>query len=329
MYQTNPVSRSRKTSAGEHNMKSGSVDTEPLLVEHRQRASWLDDQTLVVRAAAKLNLTLSVGPKRPDGFHEFESLMTTITLYDDLLFRLNGEGINLTCDDASIPTGIDNLVYRAAVKLAEEAEIDPNITVELVKRIPSQAGLGGGSAAAAGTLLGLNELWNLRRSTDSLVALSASLGSDVGFFLKGPLAICTGRGEIVTPVDQTWNFWAVIIKPPMSLSTAEVYRRFEPVNGRKFERAASLAKKLAKSKPSDIYPFLENDLEASAFAINEELSALRKSLEVCLNVPVRLSGSGSVLFALFDDRQQAGNALNRIRSSYKELTCWLVKNNSW
>jgi 4-diphosphocytidyl-2-C-methyl-D-erythritol kinase len=177
--------------------------------------------------------------------------------------------------------------------------------------------------------LGLNELWNLRWSNDSLVELSAALGSDVGFFLKGPLAICTGRGELVTHVDQVWEFWAVIIKPPVSLSTAEVYRRFEPVKGRKFERAASLVKKLSKSKPSDIYPYLENDLETPAFAINKDLGELRRSLETCLTVPVRLSGSGSALYALFDGRQQAEDSLNRIRSSYKELMCWLVKNNSW
>jgi 4-diphosphocytidyl-2-C-methyl-D-erythritol kinase len=329
MQQKNAVGSGRQFSANGNKIENSTTGAEFSCPEHDQRVSWLDNQTLIVRAAAKINLTLSVGSRRPDGFHAFESLMTTVTLYDDLLIRPCREGVNLTCDEGSIPTGIDNLVYRACTLLAERAEIEPNVDIELVKRIPTQAGLGGGSADAAGTLLGLNELWNLDRPTAELMKMAACLGSDVGFFLNGPLAICSGRGEIVTPVDVPWDFWGLIVKPAAALSTAEVYRKFEPKVGQTFARAEALVKRLPKSKPSDIYPYLENDLESSAFAINGELGDLRRSLEKLLNVPVRLSGSGSALFALFDTRQQAGQALNRVQSLHEELTCWLIKNNAW
>ena len=329
MYQTNYIGQGKKTSVNANKTETVSSSADISYTEHHQRLSWLDNQTLIIRAAAKINLTLSVGPKRPDNFHAFESLMTTVTLYDDLLIR-PGESLNLTCDDVTIPTGIDNLIYRASTLLADEANIEPNVEIELVKRIPTQAGLGGGSADAAGTLFGLNELWNLRWPTDDLKKLAAVLGSDVGFFLCGPMAICTGRGEIVTPIECQWNFWGLIVKHPnVALSTAEVYRHYVPDARRNFSKAESLVKRLGRSKPSEIYPYLENDLESSAFKINPELGVLRKSLETLLSVPVRLSGSGSAMFALFDTKEQAVQASLRVQSSFRELGCWVVKNNTW
>ncbi|NLE28138.1 MAG: 4-(cytidine 5'-diphospho)-2-C-methyl-D-erythritol kinase [Phycisphaerae bacterium] len=329
MYQTNYMGQGKKTSVSVNKTDAISSGADIPYTEHHQRLSWLDNQTLVIRSAAKINLTLSVGPKRPDNFHAFESLMATVTLYDDLLIRPSAS-LNLTCDDDTIPTGIDNLIYRASTLLADEANVEPNVEIELVKRIPTQAGLGGGSADAAGTLFGLNELWNLRWPTEDLKKLAAVLGSDVGFFLCGPMAICTGRGEIVTPVAVSWNFWGLIVKHPrIALSTAEVYRHYVQDSRRNFSKAESMAKRLPRSKPSEIYPYLENDLESSAFTINPELGELRRSLESLLSVPVRLSGSGSALFALFDTRDQAAQASLRVQSSFKELTCWVVKNNTW
>ncbi len=320
---------SKKTTTNLNKAAPAARDPDWNFVEHHQRASWLDSRTLLTRAAGKINLTLSVGARRPDGYHMFESLMATVTLYDDLLLKLSKKGLNLTCDDGAIPTGVDNLVYRASTLLAEQSDLEPNIDIELIKRIPTQAGLGGGSADAAATLLGLNELWNLGWPNDELVKLAAMLGSDVGFFLEGPLAICSGRGEQVRPLEFVWDFWAVIVKPKVSLSTAEVYKHFVPKENRPFLRAGRLAKLLPGSKPSQIYPYLENDLESAAFRVRGELGELRNQLEKSINVPVRLSGSGSAMFALFDTRDLAGQAMQRIQSFSTELNCWLVKNNTW
>jgi 4-diphosphocytidyl-2-C-methyl-D-erythritol kinase len=329
MYRTNNIGQGKKDSANLNNSKHEPAGLESNVSEHRQRLSWLDGENLLVRAAGKINLTLSVGPLRSDGYHSFESLMATITLYDDLIIRQGTNSITLACDDPAIPLGADNLVYRAGSLLAAQSDTDANVDIELIKRLPTQAGLGGGSADAAGTLLGLNELWKLNRSREDLTRLSAMLGSDVGFFLHGPLAICSGRGEVVQPVDFVWEFWAVVVKPKISLSTALVYRQYQAFEGREFARAADLAKLLPRSKPSEVYSYLSNDLEPAAFRISGELGELKKELQKIVNVPVLLSGSGSAMFALFDARDDAQAAMHRILSFNRELTCWLVKNNAW
>lgn len=329
MNRANNIGHIKKTSAKSNAVSNDAKPTPAAFQEHRQRVSWLEDQVLLVRCAAKINLTLSVGRVRPDGFHEFESLMATITLYDDLLIRPGLDSINLTCDDSSLPVNNDNLVYRACSLFAAQSDTDANVDLELIKRIPSQAGLGGGSADAAGTLVGLNELWDLDWPRGELAKLGAMLGSDVGFFMHGPLAICSGRGEVVRPLDFGWEFWGVVMKPPISLSTAEVYRHFDETGRGQFARAAAFARRLPGSKPSEVYEYLVNDLETAAFRISRELGVLKQDLENLLNVPVLLSGSGSSLFALFDTRAAAESAVKRVQTSHKALTCWLVKNNTW
>jgi 4-diphosphocytidyl-2-C-methyl-D-erythritol kinase len=329
MYRTNNIGQGKKDSANLNNSKHDPVELDANVSEHRQRLSWLDGENLLVRSAGKINLTLSVGSLRSDGYHSFESLMATITLYDDLIIRQGTNSITLACDDPAIPLGADNLVYQAGSLLAAQSDTDANVDIELIKRIATQAGLGGGSADAAGTLLGLNELWKLNWSREDLTRLAALLGSDVGFFLHGPLAICSGRGEVVQPVDFVWEFWAVVIKPKISLSTARVYREYQAVEGREFARAADLVKILPRSKPSGIYSYLSNDLEPAAFRISGELGDLKKELQKLVNVPVILSGSGSAMFALFDARDDAQAAMHRILSFNRDLTCWLVKNNAW
>ncbi len=329
MYRTNNIGQGKKGSANINNPIYNPAGEDVFLSEHRQRLSWMDGNNLLVRSAGKINLTLSVGSLRPDGYHHFESLMATVSLYDDLVFRMGRNSIALTCDDPAIPLGTDNLVYQACSLLAAQSDTDANVDIELVKRIPTQAGLGGGSADAAGTLLGLNELWKLNWPRTELVRLSAMLGSDVGFFLHGPLAVCSGRGETVQPVDFVWNFWAVVIKPKLSLSTAQVYRHYQEGEKREFLRAEALVRILPDRRPSEVYDHLSNDLETAAFQINPELGELKNGLRKLLNVPVMLSGSGSAMFALFDDLNDARAALHRIQSFNEELTCWLVKNNAW
>jgi 4-diphosphocytidyl-2-C-methyl-D-erythritol kinase len=329
MYRTNNIGQGKKELANINNAKHNPAEGEAFLAEHRQRLSWLDGENLLVRSAGKINLTLSVGSLRPDGYHHFQSLMATITLYDDLILRLGKNAITLICDDPSIPLGADNLVYQACSLLAAQSDTDANMEIELIKRLPTQAGLGGGSADAAGTLLGLNELWKLNWPREELTRLSAMLGSDVGFFLHGPLAICSGRGEAVHPVDFIWNFWGVVVKPKISLSTAQVYRHYQESEDREFSRAEALVKVLPSKKPSEVYPYLSNDLETAAFRISPELGELKNELQKVLNVPVMLSGSGSAMFALFDAQNDARAAMHRIQSFNEELTCWLVKNNAW
>lgn len=292
-----------------------------------------DEQTILVRSPAKINFTLAVGAERPDGYHMFESLMAAVSLCDDLVIRRGKPGISITCDQPDVPVDNQNLVYRAASLLAWSARISPAVEIELIKRIPTQAGLGGASTNAAAALLGLNELWELNLPLAKLHQISSVLGSDVNFFLAGPLAVCKGRGEVVEPVGVTWDFRAVIIQPRCRSATSEIYKYHRVSDRSCFGLADELAEVLCRCeynvRPSEMAERCRNDLETAAFRINGELGVLRAELEQCAGTPVRLSGSGSAMFAMFDQQDDALQFVQRINEKYPELASWLVQNNPW
>src|SRR5262249_14892267 len=158
-------------------------------------------QALVVAAPAKLNLFLEVRGKRPDGYHDLETLMVAVDLFDTLEVRPGPAGaVALECDPPTLPAGPEDLVVKAALVLRNRVgRPDLGATIRLTKRIPTRAGLGGGSADAAVALLALNQIWKLAQTRDQLNAMAADIGSDVTFFLTPPAGWCTGRGEVVKP----------------------------------------------------------------------------------------------------------------------------------
>ena len=173
-----------------------------------------------------MNLYLEVLAKRGDGYHEIATLMVAVNLHDTLEFKEDISGqILLTCDQPDLSTGPENLVCHAAELLRRRSGGKRGARISLAKRIPMAAGLGGGSADAAATLLGLNQLWELNLPREDLLALAAELGSDVPFFLTAPAAWCTGRGEQVAPLALAGPLWFVLLCPPFGLATADVYRR--------------------------------------------------------------------------------------------------------
>src|SRR6476469_7269340 len=187
-------------------------------------ASPVPPETVRVSAPAKVNLFLEVLGKRADGYHEIATLMLAIDLEDELDVAPAESGeLSLTCDDPALPTGPENLVLKAASRLRAETGTSAGARIHLRKRIPWAAGLGGGSSDAAAALEGLNELWKLGLSTAALARVGSDIGSDVPFFLNGPAAWCTGRGEVVTPVKVGKPLDLVLVKPAEGLGTAEVY----------------------------------------------------------------------------------------------------------
>jgi len=309
-----------------------SIIDKHIFSDHTQtcpRLTRVDDQTLLVRAAAKINLSLAVGAERPDGYHTFESLMATVSLFDELTIRRDKPGITLACDDSYVPTDSRNLVYRAASLLAWCAKVQPDVHIEIVKRIPTEAGLGGASSDAAAALIGLNELWNLTMPLEKLHQISSVLGSDVNFFLAGPLAICRGRGEHVEPLNLNWDFRAVILQPAHRLPTGKVYRHHRVSDPSCFGLADRLAKLLPARRPGQLTGLFQNDLEPAAFRVNDSLGSLRHDLEAFAGTSVRLSGSGSAMFAIFDTWEQSVEFMLKIGQAYPELACWLVRSNPW
>lgn len=176
-------------------------------------------------APAKVNRELRVGRIRPDGYHEIRSRMVSIDLADRLSAEA-GKSLEFFCDDPAVPPGADNLVVRAANLLAEDAGIPPRARLTLEKRVPIGGGLGGGSSDAAIALLLLDRLWNLETPAERLRSVAARLGSDVPFFLTGGEADVSGRGEIVTPVQDGPPADLLLLVPPFPISTGEVYRLY-------------------------------------------------------------------------------------------------------
>jgi 4-diphosphocytidyl-2-C-methyl-D-erythritol kinase len=195
-------------------------------LEHAQEDVCVKE--LHLNAYAKVNLGLNVLQRRDDGFHEVETVLHTVALHDDIFLREQGEGIKVIADTDTIPTGPDSLVYRAAGMLREEHGIKRPVEIEIRKKIPVAAGLGGGSADAAVTLMGLAHMWKLRLDGRDLTAVAARLGSDIPFFLTGGAAVSRGRGERVHRLPALPATWVILARPRVSVLTAWAYGQINP-----------------------------------------------------------------------------------------------------
>lgn len=260
---------------------------------------------LVLAAPAKLNLFLEVLGKRPDGYHALETLMVAVDLFDTLELRLLERGaIELECDPPGLPTGPENLVYKAAERLRQSVNRpELGAAIRLTKRIPAQAGMAGGSSDAATTLDGLNAVWNLGLSLPELARVAAEVGSDVAFFLQPPAAWCTGRGEIVEPERGGRAFDFVVVNPPVGVSTAAAFRALRvdatPRSGEPCREAfrAGDADGLGRS--------LFNRLQGPAFGLAPLVEVVYRRLAGLNPAGCLMSGSGSAVFAVCRDRAEA------------------------
>jgi 4-diphosphocytidyl-2-C-methyl-D-erythritol kinase len=241
--------------------------------------------TLSCLAPAKINRELRVGGLRPDGYHEIRSRIVSIDLSDRLTAE-PAEGLEFVCEDSSVPEGDGNLVVRAAARLARHAGLLPRVRLRLEKRIPIGGGLGGASADAAATLRLLTRFWGLAEDPSALTELAAELGSDVPFFLTGGEAEVTGRGEIVTPLEDNATTELLLLVPPFSISTADVYRAYA---GR-----GSLPDQLAISARADSRYLGPNDLASAVLEVEPRMEGyLRSAMRVTPDCAI--SGSGSTI----------------------------------
>jgi 4-diphosphocytidyl-2-C-methyl-D-erythritol kinase len=285
-----------------------------------------DQFATVVHTPAKINVFFEVLGKRDDGYHEVETLMCPIGLYDTLIIQEEPSGrIELKCGRASrawgptapwlddVPEGPENLVVRAIELLRRRAGITSGAKVRLIKRIPTAAGLGGGSSDAAAALRGANHVWRLGWPNDALAKLSAELGSDIPFFLgRGP-AICRGRGERVEPVSGIGTLDVVIVRPPEGLSTAAVYRACRPADS-----------------PQPLNPFLDalrrgdwrrmgrritNRLEPAAEQLSPWIERLRHEFTALDCVAYGMSGSGTSYFGLCRHARHALRVARRLQAN--------------
>lgn len=238
-------------------------------------------------APAKINLYLHILGRRPDGFHELETLMVPISLGDTLDIDLIPSGIEFTCSDLVLSDAQDNLATKAARLFLEEFKLSTGVKIHLEKKVPVGAGLGGGSSDAGAVLLALRQLTGTKCSDEKLVELAAKLGSDIPFFIYGQSAICKGRGEIIEPFKLRENFQGLLVHPGFGVSTPWAYKTYAQ-NPQKGEQGKGFA---------DFT--LRNDLEPPAFGKYPWLPTAKKWFRAQPEVVDSLmSGSGSSVFAL-------------------------------
>jgi 4-diphosphocytidyl-2-C-methyl-D-erythritol kinase len=282
-----------------------------------------DGKSILVRSPAKLNLSLAILGRRPDGFHEIETVMVKVAIYDSLRLSsrtdsqmtLRVRRIDRQATD-HVPTGPENLVIRAADALRHLAGVRFGADIELDKRIPSEAGLAGGSANAAAALAGLKRLWKAGLEPSALRELAATLGSDVPFFLSpGAAAVARGRGERIDPVATSGPLHVVVVKPPFGLPTARVYAEFAQHGRRSQSEAASLIAALATGRAACVGRHLQNDLESAADRIAPELPAIRKRLMDECRYGAMMTGSGSACFGLCGSAKEARASAARLRAA--------------
>lgn len=274
---------------------------------------------VTVSAPAKINLTLDVGPRRPDGYHDIRSVMQTIEMHDTLEISLTpgqpGTHLAVTGDEAEgVPTDDANIVHRAAARLYALAPDAPGLQVTLTKRIPSQAGLGGGSSDAAATLLGVNTLLGLHLPPPRLTEIAATLGADVPFFLAGGTALVEGLGERVTPLSPLRPDWPlVIVKPPIGVPTAWAYGALDALPARVPGTATGAWLR------SDPEGRLANDFEPVILphlpAINAAYALLNQTSETGGSFTPLLCGSGSALFCRAGTEEAAERLAKRAREA--------------
>jgi 4-diphosphocytidyl-2-C-methyl-D-erythritol kinase len=286
--------------------------------------------SIVTWAPAKLNLFLEVLRQREDGFHEIETLMVAVTIFDTIYFLATREDrIRLTCETAvgarardlshgmasssmgDVPEGVDNLVVRAVERLRDEAGTDAGATIRLIKRIPSAAGLGGASSDAAATLVAANAAWGLGWPRERLLQLAAGLGSDVPFFFGSGAAICRGRGERIESLPAPARMHVVIVRPPVGLSTAEVYRHCSPAD--RPVAIAPLKRALLGGEWGQVGRHLHNRLEPAAAKLTPWIDRLRSVFDRLNCLGQRMSGSGSSYYGICRNAGHARRVAARLR----------------
>jgi len=298
-----------------------------------QRAPNLSGRALC--SPAKVNLYLRIVGKRPDGYHELETVMVPLDFGDQITFRPRASGITLACNNPDLPIDDTNLALRAAKLFAKTFDIAKGVEITLRKLTPLAAGLGGGSSNAATVLLGLNRLWAVNAPPDKLAPLAASMGSDINFFLATSAALCRGRGEQVTPIPCKLSGAILLVNPGFGISTKWAYEslprqsRGLPRSERNRAKAATesgltpvhpavsvLTRALAEDDLAGVSRALFNSLEAPSIGKFPVLKLIKDTMRACGAAGALMSGSGATVFGLFAETKDAARAAEKVRAEF-------------
>lgn len=272
------------------------------------------------KAPAKINLSLDVLRKREDGYHEVEMVMTMVDLADRLeMEELPRDAIMISSQAGFIPLDEKNLAFQAAKLIKERYGVKKGVYIHLDKRIPVSAGLAGGSTDAAATLRGLNRLWGLGISAEELQTLGAELGSDVPFCVTGGTAVARGRGEALTPIDPPPPCWVVLVKPPINVSTADVFGRFRVDRIRRKPNTMQLLQSIEAGDFPGICESLGNVLEEVTIPMHPEVGQIKDSMLRLGADGALMSGSGPTVFSLVQRESKLSRLYNGLRGFCREV----------
>ena len=265
-------------------------------------------KTLTLSAPAKINYLLDVIAKRPDGYHDLRMIMQRVNLCDQISLAVTGApDIIVTCNSPGVPDGPKNIAWKAARVLLDRAKANNGVTIEITKKIPTAAGLGGGSSDAASVLMGLNELLEIGYSDKELMEIGCTIGADVPFFIFKETAVAEGIGEKLTLLPNVPKCWILLVNPVIHISTAWVYRSLQLTKTRELNRLPKFLESIEQ-----VASILSNDLEAvtiSAFPIIAEIKSRLINLGA---VGSMMSGSGPTVFGMFKSFDSAEVARNQI-----------------
>ncbi len=276
-------------------------------------------QSIRVRVPAKINLMLTVGPLRPDGFHELSTVFHAVDLTDTVTVTA-APSMSLTCTNPAVPTDATNLAWRAADLVADTAGVRPGVTIHIDKTIPVAGGMAGGSADAAATLLACDLLWRTGLGAQRLSTLAAQLGSDVAFALLGGTAIGTGRGELLEPVPCPGLHW-VLVPATFGISAGEAYRELDRQRATTGAAPTTTPAALDTSDLHALADALSNDLQPAAVALRPELGLTLTAVEEAGALRAIVSGSGPTVAGLCRDAAHAAEVAAHLEAAgHRALT---------
>ena len=275
------------------------------------------------KAWAKINLTLSVGEKREDGYHNIDSVMHSISLHDEITMEKENH-LSLEILEGTAPSGMDNLMMKAAALFLKERHIESGVHMTLRKRIPSEAGMGGGSTDAAAVLRGLARLYETGDSIENLAAMGAGLGADVPFCVKGGACRCQGIGEKLTEIEGWDGLPLLILRPDVSISTAWGYRKLDERKMSEEDRTEDCIAALKEKDRTLLAASLSNDF-ASILIPEEKKLEEAASILASFSRPALMTGSGSAFFMILDNEEEGETIRKEILSRhphwFAEITC--------
>lgn len=274
---------------------------------------------MLLKAHAKINLSLDITGKREDGYHLLEMVMQTLDLHDEIEISEIQEGIQVTCDKDYVPVDERNIAYKAAKLLMELKKIEKGVRIDITKKIPVAAGLAGGSTDAAAVLKGMNELFNLGMSVEELMEAGLKLGADVPFCIEGGTCLCEGIGEIITPLKPFEGHIVLLVKPSFGVSTRDAYGAFELDKINRHVDTDKLIRAMNEDDLKGMSYFSRNLLENVVLRRYPILKNIKQSMSKSGAVITLMSGSGPTIYGIFTDAQKAESAAKALHKNGNEI----------